>query len=54
MFFLLKLLTTRSGADIMFYAKLNTSLLRVAEGTGPLKLGNLLMQGAKSCGLTGR
>ena len=35
-------------------ANLILSLLREAEGTGPEKLGNLQMQGAKSCGMTGR
>lgn len=32
-------------------SKFNISLLRAAEGTGPVKPGNLIIQGAKSCGV---
>lgn len=49
-----KLLTLEPYADIISSAKMNISLLRVAEGTGPVKLGNLHLQGAKSCGKTER
>ena len=34
--------------------KLKKILSRATEGTGPMKSGNLLLQGAKSCGFTER
>ena len=37
--------------DKILSLKLNTSLSRVVEGTGPMIPGNLFLQGAKSGGL---